>query len=65
MIASSPDPGLVRGALLDESAPRVPPYIVVERVIVRIRKITNEEHGLTFWVGYVMLQSLVGVVGLT
>lgn len=65
MVACSPNPGLVGGTLLDEPGPRVPSHVVMERIIVCIRKIANVEHGLALWVGYIMLERSIGVICLS
>ncbi|CAN6344102.1 unnamed protein product [Urochloa humidicola] len=46
VVARREDPRLVSQAPLREPAPRVPPVVVVERVLVGVREVADEEHGV-------------------
>jgi hypothetical protein len=46
VVAGRPDPRLVRHAALHEARPRVPPIVVVERVVVRVRQVAHEQNGV-------------------
>ena len=65
VIACSPDPWLIGCTLFDEAAPCIPFDIVMEGMIIRIRKITKIEHGLGFWVGHIVLKCLIRIICLS
>jgi hypothetical protein len=46
VVAGGPDPGLVGHAALGEAAPRVPPVVVVERVLVGVGEVAHEDDGV-------------------
>jgi hypothetical protein len=60
VVAGRPDPGLVRDAALGEAAPGVPAVAVVERVLVGVGEVADEEHGVSR-VLLVVRQRAVGV----
>ena len=65
VISGSPDPRLVRGAPLHETAPRVPAGVILVRVRVGVRKVSEEKKGLGFpRILFVMGERLVGVKAL-
>jgi len=46
VVPRRPDPRLVRRVPLHEAAPRVPPVVVVQRVVVRVREVADVEDGV-------------------
>lgn len=64
VVPCSPYPRLIRSTWFNESAIRIPFSLVVVRVVICVRQVSDKKNSLAFRVRHVMIQCLVRGIGL-